>query len=223
VHWSRLEKTVSVRAALVANATGALCTGVTLIIIVVSKFREGAWLVLLLLPCVLLILRKMQARYRRLDLVAAAHGPLDFGVPDPTIVVVPLSTWTIAAGKALRYANRLSTDVTAVEVRGEDGNLSELSSHWSEWCEAPARKAGAPPPRLVTLPSPYRQLIEPIVSYISDLRIQNPKRTVVVVVPELVERRWYHSVVSFATLLRWRLILSGGRKLLVIRAPWYLD
>jgi amino acid transporter len=224
VHWRRhSSKTASRGAALVANAVGALCTGVTLIIIIVSKFREGAWLILILLPCVILLLRKMQARYLRVDLLAAAHDELDLAGAEPMIVVVPLSSWTIAAAKAVRFAIRLSPDVTALEVQSEDSGPNDLSSRWSQLVEAPARKAGVPPPRMVLLPSPYRRLIEPIVSHVHALIRGNPTRTVAVVIPELVERRWYHSVVAPATLLRWRLIITGGPQLIVIRAPWYVD
>ena len=89
----------------------------------------------------------------------------------------------------------------------------------------PVKKAGGTPPNLVTLPSPYRLIITPILDYVTETAAQNPGREIAVIVPELVERHWYHYPLhnQRAELLKALLLLKGSRNIVLINVPWYIS
>jgi hypothetical protein len=100
----------------------------------------------------------------------------------------------------------------------------DLRARWPTLVEAPARQAGLPPPRLVLLRSPYREVLDPIARYVRSLQQSDPDRFVAVIVPELVQRRWYHYVFQShtATILRMVLLHRCGPRVAVIQTPWFL-
>jgi hypothetical protein len=136
-------------------------------------------------------------------------------------MVVPLTGWTRVAKKALLFATRLSSDVYAVQVLTEDVPKEDLSKHWDELVVEPAREAGFKPPAIEVLHSKYRQELRPVVNFVRELVRKNPGRTVGVVVPEVVERKWYHYFLNYATLLRGMLLLRGNPRIVVMTMPWY--
>jgi ABC-type amino acid transport system permease subunit len=81
------------------------------------------------------------------------------------------------------------------------------------------------PPKLVILPSPYRFVITPIVDYVLDLARKNPSRQVAVIIPEIVERRWYYHMLhnQRGTALKSMLYFKGNGRILVINVPWYIE
>jgi hypothetical protein len=95
---------------------------------------------------------------------------------------------------------------------------------WDEYIEKPAVQAGFAPPELVLLRSPYRLVLTPIVEYILELEHVHPKRLISVLVPELVERRWYYYLLhnQRATALKVILYIRGNGRIVVINVPWYL-
>ncbi len=90
--------------------------------------------------------------------------------------------------------------------------------------EEPLRRAGRPIPRFVVLTTRYRQLVDPLLRYVRKLGASNPHRFVAVLVPELVEHRWYHYLLHShtASLLKMKLLFRGGPQVVVINTPWYL-
>jgi hypothetical protein len=89
----------------------------------------------------------------------------------------------------------------------------------------PAQAAGLPPPRLIVIFSPYRRLHAPLRQAISDLQRAHPARDIAVIIPELVETRWYHNLLhnQTAAVIKAYLLFSGYRRVIVINVPWYLD
>ena len=90
--------------------------------------------------------------------------------------------------------------------------------------EAPATRVGITPPKLVMLPSPYRLVALPICDYVLKVEADNPGRDVAVIVPELVERHWYHYPLhnKRAEILKWLLLLRGNRRIVIVNVPWYI-
>jgi amino acid transporter len=220
-HWLKRRHEAGAKHSLVINATGGITTALTLIVVLVSKFMEGAWITVLLIPIMMLVLRRMRTHQRHLDAALAVRTPLKCRWLDPPIMVVPVSGWTRVAEKALLFAMRLSPDVCAVQVLTQEVPTEDLSQDWSELVETPVREAGLSPPSLKVVHSRYRELLSPVVEYARELARTNPRRIIGVVVPELVERRWYHYFLSYATLLRGLLLLKGGPRIVVITVPWY--
>ena len=90
--------------------------------------------------------------------------------------------------------------------------------------EEPARRAGLAVPRLVVIKSPYRFVIRPILDYVLDLEKSNPGRQIAVLIPELVERRWYLNLLHNhrSAVLKGLLLFQGDQRITVINIPWYL-
>ena len=90
--------------------------------------------------------------------------------------------------------------------------------------EAPVTRAGSVPPKLVVLPSPYRLVALPICEYVLKVEAENPGRQIAVIVPELVERHWYHYPLhnKRAEILKWLILLKGNERIVLINVPWYI-
>ncbi|HET9984652.1 MAG TPA: APC family permease [Longimicrobiales bacterium] len=224
-HWRRVGGKRAPHA-LAVNALGATATGLTLVVVASSKFVEGAWITLLVIPVMVMMFRRVRRFNDRLDIQTEDRGPLEIGDPPapPPIVLVPTRRLDRVERKALRFALTLSPDVRAVRVRTQDVGPDRLAERWYQLVERPAIEAGLSPPALVEIPSAYREFFGPLLAYIRRVTRENPKRHVAVLVPEFVERRWYHYLVHShrATLLKHLLLLHGGPQIIIVNTPWYL-
>jgi hypothetical protein len=126
--------------------------------------------------------------------------------------------------EGLQFALNISPDVTVVHVECAV-NKEELLEQWNEVVAGPLRNADLPVPQLIFLNSPYRFIIYPIVDYILRLVEQNPGREIAVIIPELVERRWYHNFLhnQRAVWLKAALVRKGTPRIAIINVPWYLN
>jgi hypothetical protein len=139
-------------------------------------------------------------------------------------VVVPLLRLDRVARKGLRLALSLTDDVRAVQVLTEEMMVEyDLRNRWPDLVERPARAAGLPVPQLVVIPSEYREFFGPFLGYLRGLAALEAERSIAVLVPELVRRRWYQFFLeSRTTILKALLLLEGGPQIVVIDCPWYL-
>ncbi len=221
-HWWR-QRGPGWRHSLVINAIGAVATSATLIIVAVSKFREGAWLTVLVVPGLMLLFRWIRAYHIRVERKIAAEGPLQLERSGEPLIVVPMKRLDRVARKALRVAMSLSGEIRVVQILAEELKTEDLTKQWPELVEAPARAAGLRPPRLVIVPSAYREFFEPLLQYIKRAAREEQGRRIAIMIPELVERKWYHFILRHrVTLLKGLLLLRGGPDVLVLTAPWYL-
>jgi hypothetical protein len=142
----------------------------------------------------------------------------------PPVVVVPLRRLDAVTVKALRFALGISPEVHAVQVVAEGHPVEDLRRDWARKVDAPARAAGLCPPELAVLRSRYRQVVDPLLAYVHRVAAADPARFVAVIVPELVEQRWYHFLLfsHTATALKMMLLFRGGPQVVVVNAPWYL-
>lgn len=212
------------RTRLIVNAIGATATGATLVIIIISKFEEGAWVTVFVLAGLILTFRRVRAHLAATDHEIVIHQPVSFAELDSPLVVVPLKRLDKLAAKALRFACSISTDVLAVQVLAANQDERDLTPIWATHVEQPARQAGIAVPKLLVLRSPYREVVEPLVTHVQRLATVTPNRPIAVLVPELVERRWYqlflHS--QTAALLKALLLRRGGPQVVVINTPWHV-
>lgn len=219
VHWWRRR---SVRAMLV-NGLGATATGITVVVVLAAKFAEGAWITVLLIPLLLAVMISVHRHYVALGREIELHDPLNLTHLDPPIVVVPIQSWTKIAEKALRFAVHLSTEVHVLQVRLTE-QTEDLRKLWVGLVEDPALELGIPVPKLTVVDSPYRHLFGPILDFIGEIERQDPRRYIAVLIPELVERHWYHYFLhnQRATVLKALLLLKGNQRISVVNVPWYL-
>jgi amino acid transporter len=221
-HWRRAREPQTWRNMLV-NGVGATATAITLAVILVAKFAEGAWITLLLIPAMLMLFSAVNRHYASVARELAYHAPLDLrGLRHP-IVIVPMKGWDRVAHKSLRFALKLSDEVYAVQIRSNE-KMDDLAALWPEMVEAPTRLLGIPPPHLVVLESPYRRLVGPLLDYITTFTDEHPDRQIAVIIPDLVEQHWYHYLLhnQQGEVLKALLLLRAQERVVVIGVPWYL-
>lgn len=205
------------------NGLGAVATGLTVLVIIVAKFKEGAWITIIAIPALLLLMYRIRSHYRKLQREIGTSTPLDARPEPKPLIVITMTGWNRVNKEALRFAMTLSDDIKVVHV-ADDEKPDEFGHYWHKYVIDPAQKAGLPEPELVVLKSPYRLVVTPIVKYVLNLARTNPKRRVVAIIPELMEKRWYYYFLhnQRATLLKTRLLMEGNDRVSVLNIPWYL-
>src|SRR5688572_25188829 len=187
------------------NGFGAFCTAIVMIIFAVTKFREGAWIVLIIIPLLVKIFFTIHSHYK--DLASQLSLEKFGGVPARQTrrrVIMPVSGIHQGALEALRYAKSLSDDVTAVHVSIDPAETEKVQKKWKIWGEGT---------RLIILDSPFRVLIEPLLEYIEEIiEHRQPNETITIVVPQFIpSRRWHRALhMRTAEVLRQELLSKPG-------------
>jgi amino acid transporter len=223
MHWRKHRGPHWLKSAFV-NGLGALVTGITTCVVLVAKFVEGAWITLLFIPLTIFFFSLVRRHYHSVKLLTSCKLPVDAdGLKQPPIAVIVVDRWSNVTRQGIEFAARLSPEVIALHV--DPSEHSELlQDDWEHYVEKPFRDAGKEPPQLHVLPSPYRFVIVPIVQFVLDLSKKNPARSIVVIIPELVEDRWYEYFLhnQRGRLLEWALLARGNERIFTVNAPWYI-
>ncbi len=211
VHWFK-SRDAGWRWRAMLNGLGALATGIVSVIQVATKFREGAWIVVLLIPLLILVLQRINTHYRRFAITIAFRGrsPL---LPHSHAVVVPVSSVNKAAAAALIYATAISKVIHPVHVGVELDKLPEVERDWDRW------DIGY---ELEMLPSPYRSVVRPLVDYVAALQAESPGMLVTVVTPELVPRHWWEHLLHNKTSLYIRTAFLFQPNVVVVAVPYLI-
>ncbi len=200
---------------MVINGFGSICTAVVMLVFAFTKFRDGAWVVLILIPTLVAGFWMIHRHYNNL----AKKLSLDnFGViPPHTIrhrVILPVSGVHQGTLAALRYARMLSDDVTAVHVVIEPADAEKVRAKWETWGEGV---------RMVLLDSPYRLFIEPILGYISEIAAKRqPGETITIVVPEFVSGNRMTSALHTNTANILREQLKNQHGIVITNVPYHV-
>jgi amino acid transporter len=204
------------RIKMISNGFGALCTGVVTLVFSVTKFIDGAWIVLILTPFLIGIFLGIQKHYAG---VASRLSLEKYGEPPPYNlrhrVIVPISNVQQGTLAALRYARMLSDDVTAVHVSLEPADTEKVQKKWEIWGRGT---------RLVIVDSPYRLFLEPLLNYIEEiLSIRQPNETITIVVPHFVPRQRVYNALHMQTaeLLRRELLATPG--VIITEVPYQVS
>jgi hypothetical protein len=212
---STLRYDKSWRFKMIVNGFGALCTAIVMIIFAVTKFREGAWIVLIIIPLLVKMFFTVHHHYKDL----ASHLSLDkfSGLPARQTrhrVILPVSGIHQGALEALRYAKLLSDDVTAVHVSINPEETEKVQKKWKTWGEGT---------RMVILDSPFRLFIEPLLEYIEEIvESSQPNETITIVVPQFMpSKRWHQALhMRTADVLRQELLSTHG--VVVTDVPYHV-
>jgi amino acid transporter len=200
---------------MIANGIGAALTAVVTLVFGITKFPEGAWVVVVLIPVMVVIFTAIHRHYKGL----AKQLSLDHVLLYPRIfhqrVVIPISGVHQGTLAGLTYASSISDDITAVYISMDPEEEAKIKDKWSVWGEGI---------RLVVLESPYRLLVEPLLEYIEKLsKIRQHNEVITVIVPQFVSRHWWtgllHSQTAF--LLRLGLLLRPG--IIIIEVPYQVE
>jgi amino acid transporter len=205
------------------NGLGALATAITVLVVLVAKFTEGAWITLGLIPLLFFLMKAIRRQYRLMEEEIRLDQPLTLADLKQPMVILPITGWNKITQKALQFALEVSQDVKVVHVHSEEDD-DDLQHRWTELVEIPARKNGFKPPELKVVPSPYRYVLNPLLLYIEEEAKKHPDRQIAVIIPEKVEKRWYNFWLhnQRAALLKALLYFSGNRQIIVMNIPWYL-
>lgn len=203
------------RVKMVINGFGSVSTAIVMMVFAITKFRDGAWVVLILIPMLVISFWFIHRHYSKL----AKKLSLDnFGIiPPHTIrhrVIMPVSGVHQGTLAALRYARMLSDDITAVHVTIEPAEAEKVRQKWETWGEGV---------RMVMLDSPYRLFLEPILGYIAEIaRQRQPGETITIVVPEFVSENRLTGTLhtNTADLLRSQLKRQHG--IVIINVPYHV-
>jgi hypothetical protein len=196
------------------NGFGALCTAVVVVVFTVTKFTSGAWIVVLVIPALVVWFFAINRHYRDLGVRLSLDN---YGAPPRPHrhrILVPISGMNRGTMAALRYARSLSDDVTAVHVYQDAAKAEALRAQWGRWGDGV---------RLVTMESPYRLLIEPLLDYIEQVRSRGQRDEIMtIVVPEFVPLRAWHNVLHAQTAVMLRLALRFRPGIVITSVPYQL-
>jgi amino acid transporter len=205
------------------NGLGAIATGITLVIVLVTKFMSGAWVTVILVPLLIWIMMSVKRHYMRVREETTDPTPLRLTNLEQPIVVIPMARWDKITEKAMRFGLLLSKEIRVVHIHAEKDDET-LESVWAENVMQPIIAAGLQQPELVTIESTYRVTISPLMDYILQLEHDNPGRKIAVLLPELVVRHWWENLLhnQRVQLLKLYLLLKGNQRIVVVNIPWYL-
>jgi hypothetical protein len=223
MHWKRQGGAGS-RARMLVNGIGAVATGITTVVVLLTKFVEGAWITALLIPIMIGLMLLVHRHYTRVRNEIAMETPLNLRGLEPPRVIVPIDRWSRISEKGLRFAMAISPEVQAVHIKVEGDERVTICEEWEQMVAAPLRQAGRPVPELKMLDSPYRFVLAPMVDYILQEEKKYGDRQIAVLVPELVVRHWWENLLhnQRGNLLKLLLLVRGNQRIMVINIPWYL-
>lgn len=219
LHWWR-QRGPRWQLKMIANGLGALATGITLIVVGFTKFLDGAWITVILIPVLVIMFLRVRSHYREVSEELSLHGlpPTLRPVQQPR-VVVPISGVHRGIVDAMRYAQAISNTVTAVYVELEPGNGEDVREKWQRfWPDVP----------LVVIPSPYRSIIEPLLDFLDKTdQEHNDGYQATVVLPEFIPAHWWEAILHNQTawLLKAALLYHRhnlGFQRVIIDVPYYL-
>ena len=217
VYWRR-EKGSHWHTRAFINGLGAIITGIVVLIITEAKFFYGAWIVLVFIPIMVFVFKKIHSHYE--DMAEQLHLPVDgpnlFDAPvdSKNFVLVAIASPTILVAQTIRYAKTISNNISVLYVATDQDEADRVRKKWN------ACDTGVP---LVTIPSDFRLILQPILDYVSQMvKHKNPDDYITIIIPEFETRKWWHRFLHNQTgwLLRTLLILRDD--VIVTTMPFHL-
>ncbi len=212
-HWLKLRDEHPKPHHVILNGLGALTTGIVTVVIAVSKFTHGAWMVIVLIPALVWGFRRMHRHYETLrrQLSLKGYAPPKLGRHPVVVLVGGIHRGVVAA---LNYAKAISPNVTAVTVDLDPTATSRLRLQWQEW---------APDVPLVVLDSPYRSVLLPVLNYIDQMEKQQDGAYMTIILPEFVPAKWWQHLLHNQTALLIKGALLFRRGKVAISIPYHLE
>jgi amino acid transporter len=218
--WRERQKNMKWLPKAMINGLGALATLTTLFIVGISKFREGAWIIVLLIPLFVIGFRGVYQHYQDVGKQLSLRGlPPDLKPLPPLRLIVPVSGVHRGIIEAMDFAQSISKHITAVYIELEPGAGEQMDKEWKRWW---------PDIPLVILPSPYRSIIRPLLDYLETTDEEHNDGTfAAVVLPEFVPAKWWQALLHNQTSLLIKAALlfrrgTNGYQRIVIDVPYHL-
>jgi amino acid transporter len=195
------------------NLLGALVTAVVLVVIGITRFVEGAWMVVLVIPALIAGFISIRRHYETMARQIAVDGyrPPKLGRHPVVVLVAGMNRGVVAA---LAYARAISPNVTALTVDLDPTATARLRMRWPEW---------APDVPLVVLESPYRSIMQPVLHYIDQMEKQKDGDYMTIILPEFVPAKWWHHLLHNQTALLLKAALLFRKGKVAISIPFHLE
>jgi amino acid transporter len=192
------------------NGIGAVATGLVSIIQIVTKFTTGGWVVAVIIPVIIVMLRAIHRHYTAFseEIRFTGQSPI---TPLHHTVIVPVNGITKATAGALVYATTIGAEVIAVSVEVDKRETERMREEWDAW------DIGVP---LEIVPSPYRSILRPLVEFVENLRMVTPGELVTIVVPEIVPHKWWEHLLHNKTALYIRTAFLFKPNVVVTAVPY---
>ena len=219
LHWWRLRaEQRGWQRSMVINGIGALTTAIVALVISFSKFLEGAWIVIILIPILVMMFLAIHRHYQRAKRERVADIPIH-----PRDIqhrfIVPIAELDRASIQSLAYARSLSSHVTAVHVAVNEDEIKKMQAAWDKWQQQVPDEEDI---QLLVIESPYRGLIRPMLAYIDTIRERHPKDTITLVLPEFLVAHWWENILHNQTALRLKAALLFRPGVVVADVPQHL-
>jgi amino acid transporter len=200
---------------MIINGFGSICTFVVMVVFAITKFGDGAWIVVILTPSLVAIFSLIHSHYKKL----ARQLSLENVTPAPRVahqkVIMPISGVHKGTLAALRYAKTLSEDITVVHISSDPTDNQKIQEKWQIWGDGY---------RLVMLDSPYRLFIEPLLTYIEEIDAKKqPNEIITIVVPQFVPKHWYVNLLHTHTADTLRRVLLFRKDIVITEVPYQVD
>jgi len=201
------------RKSIVVNGLGAIATLIVLIVLVITKFMHGAWIVVVLIPLLVTLFRAVHRHYVDVARQLTTEGLAKLR-PIRHEVIVPVSGIHRGVLRALEYAKTIAPEhVTAVYINLDEEATQKLRSKWSDWVEGV---------ELVVIASPYRSLVGPLIRYLDRRLKQHANQMVTVVLPEFVPAKWWHHLLHNQSSLLLKGAMLFKPNVIVTSVPYHL-
>ncbi len=197
------------------NGFGAFCTLIVAVVFAITKFADGAWIMIILIPTLITIFFSIHRHYKNL----ARQLSLDTGGVHirrgTTRVIMPISGVHKGTLQALHFARTLSNDITAVHICTNPDDMEAIRTKWAKWGEGV---------RLVTINSPYRLFLEPLLEYINKVdAVRKKDELITIVVPQFVSRHWWSSYLHARTADSLRDALLQRTGVVITEVPYQVE
>ena len=211
-HWRDL-KGRGWRKKFAINLTGAIATGMATVVLAITKFTHGAWVVLFLIPLLIGMFRKIRWHYNMAEWQLSLTMYERPKGPPPNIVVIPIGSVNRPVVMALDYLRQRAQDIRAVHVDVDPEETAKVKEDWEKW------GAGIP---LVIVSSPYRSFLEPLLDYIEQVRQESPGGWVTVALAEVLPSRWWENLLHNQRALLIKAALLFKFRVIVTDVPYHL-
>ncbi|MCX6055667.1 MAG: APC family permease [Chloroflexi bacterium] len=200
---------------MIINGIGAVSTAVVMIIFAVTKFHDGAWVVIVLTPILVTIFFSIHHHYKNLAKQLSLENHLSKGHVSRNRIIMPISGVHSGTLAALRYASTLSDDVTVVHISIDPIETDKVKAKWEIWGDGY---------RLLVLNSPYRLFLEPLLEYIERIAaVQARNEIITIVVPQFIPKHWWTNFLHTRTAEALRKTLLHRKNIVITEVPYQVE
>ena len=197
------------------NGFGALLTAVVMFIFAITKFRDGAWIIIILIPLLVLVLMQIHRHYKHVAASLSLDNSPARRYFSRNRVIMPISGVHNGTLAALHFARSLSSDITVLHVSIDPQETERVRAKWETWGDGY---------RLLILESPYRLFLEPLLEYVDKINaILAPNEIITLVVPQFLPKHWWSNFLHMRTADTLRKALLYRKNIIITEVPYHID